>query len=101
MAEPLEIATHDSHSVHGSVYAVFFLCLAFLEQLKTLAIIRAEEVLPVPFGPVNKNACGNSPLLSMFCNCLRTSARCSCSMRCGRYVRYQDIINNSSANSLL
>ena len=38
---------HESHSQHGSPSMA-------LVQLSTLAKIRADDVLPVPRGPLNK-----------------------------------------------
>ena len=44
---PFSMATHDSHTPHGSASTG-------LAQLSTLARMRAVEVLPVPRGPLNR-----------------------------------------------
>ena len=44
---PASMATHDSHSQHGSPSWRFV-------QLSALARMRAVEVLPVPRGPLNR-----------------------------------------------
>ena len=44
---PCSMATHDSQTPHGSPSIGF-------SQLRTLARMRAVEVLPVPRGPLNR-----------------------------------------------
>jgi hypothetical protein len=50
---------HDVHVLHGTKFTAF-------GQRKAFAKIRAEEVFPVPRGPVNNKACGKRPFFKAF-----------------------------------
>ncbi len=75
---PCSTATHDSQTPHGSPSIGF-------SQLSTLARMRADEVLPVPRGPLKRYAWPTRSSRTAFC---RAATRCSCPRssenRCGR-----------------
>src|SRR5579872_5748844 len=63
--EELSMLLQFAHALQGSI-DVPFPAKAFSRQFNAFATMRAVEVLPVPFWPVNKNACGTVLDLRIF-----------------------------------
>lgn len=83
--EPFSIERQLAHSLQGSKPFL-------LRQLTDLAKIRAVDVLPVPFCPVNKKACGSLEAESILLITSRTAELSRSVIVFGLYFRYSIVM---------